>query len=59
MGINLYLSPFENYTFYIAIFFHLGKKRASLGFFFSNECFNIVKVNNFLLQLLAFFSALQ
>jgi len=35
MGINLYLSPFENYTFYIAIFFFIQiKKGDHWGFFF-------------------------
>jgi len=33
MGINLYLSPFENYTFYIAIFFH-SDKNGIIGCFF-------------------------
>ena len=53
MGNNLYLSPSENYTF-----FFIQMKKGIIRFCW-NECFDIAKLNNFLLQLFAFFSALQ
>ena len=47
MGINLYLSPFENYTFYIAIFFIQINKRDHCGFFLKVKFIYSEKATNF------------